>query len=324
MRSSGGGSALTVLVLGANGFIGSRLVKALLRQGCAVRILTRKSMPSIDTQVDVYSGDLTDPALDLDHLIEGCDVIINCAGEIKQERLMHALHVESVKRLLAAVARRHRDNKRFRWVQLSSVGAYGPAVGVRRVVTEQSPVNPQGTYEITKTQADNLISTYPALQGDGADWVVLRPSNVFAKDMPNSSVRQLGSIIRKKLFFYVGFKEATATYIHADDVAAALVQCAFDQRASQKVYNLSNDCSLREVVNALAKHQGVPAPRMRVPESLVRLAVWLAGKLLRLPLTQGRVDALVSQTTYPADRIKSDLGFVPKKTVPQQIFEVVE
>ncbi|HDS0916915.1 TPA: NAD(P)-dependent oxidoreductase [Pseudomonas putida] len=315
---------MKILVLGANGFIGKRLVRILTEEAHSIRILTRKPGNVSSGNLEVLVGDLTSDALDFDSLVDGCEVIINCAGEIRNEQLMPALHVGAVKRLLDAVGRRGGGASHVRWVQLSSVGAYGPAGGRRRVVTEQTPPNPQGVYETTKTDADKLIMSHAALQGDSADWVILRPSNVFASDMPNGSIRQLAKIIGKRMFFYVGREEAIATYIHANDVAAALVCCSSGPRAARQIYNLSNDCRLRDVVEALAGCQRVPPPQLRVPERLVRVAVWLAGNLMRLPLTQGRVDALVNKTAYPAEKIRNDLNFVPKCNVPLSIVEVIQ
>lgn len=314
---------MKVLVLGANGFIGTRLVKALMGQAHSIRILTRKAEKARDERLEVFIGDLTSDALDVDLLVKGCELIINCAGEIRNEQLMPALHVDSVKRLLDAVGRRGEGASHVRWVQLSSVGAYGPAPGQRRVVTEQTAANPQGMYEITKTDADKLIMSHPAVQAEAGDWVILRPSNVFASNMPNGSIRQLAKIVRKKMFFYVGREEAIATYIHANDVAEALVCCATDARAARQIYNLSNDCLLRDVVDALAACQGVPLPRLRLPEQVVRGAVWLAGNMMRLPLTQSRVDALVNKTAYPAEKIRTDLNFEPKYNVAEHIGEVI-
>jgi len=317
-----GSIVLTVLVLGANGFIGKRVVRALLERQQPVRMLTRKPAGAAVEGLEVITGDLTDPQLPLEPLLAGCNIIINCAGEVTHEALMPALHVAAVERLLAAIAGQACPNP-LRWVQLSSVGAYGPAKGVR-TVTEETAVNPQGVYEQTKTQADLLLMKHPALAGPAADWTILRPSNVFARDMPNGSIRQLAAAIRRGMFFYVGYKTPVATYVHADDVAQALLKCAFDDRASRQIFNLSNDCPLHQVIDALARCQGVASPRMKVPESLVRLAVALGGRLVKLPLTQARVDALVSQTRYPADKLQRYLDFVPAHGVPTQIQEVLK
>lgn len=313
---------MTVLVLGANGFIGKRVVRALLERQQTVRVLTRKPAGAAVEGLEVITGDLTDPQLPLETLLASCNIIINCAGEITNEALMPALHVASVERLLAAIAGQARLAP-LRWVQLSSVGAYGAEKG-QRLVTEETAVNPQGTYELTKTQADLLLMKHPALTGPMADWTILRPSNVFARDMPNGSIRQMAAAIRKGIFFYVGYKTPVATYVHADDVAAALLKCAFDARASRQIFNLSNDCPLYEVIDALARYQGVASPRLKVPEWLVRLAVALGGRLVKLPLTQSRVDALVSQTRYPADKLQRYLDFVPARCVPTHIQEVLE
>ena len=314
---------MKILVLGANGFIGGRLIGMLAEQAHSIRMLTRKPGRVSSEKLEVLVGDLTSDTLEADRLVDGCEVIINCAGEIRNELLMPALHVGAVTRLLDAIGRRGAGAPRLRWVQLSSVGAYGPAAGQSRVVTEQTAPDPKGVYEITKTDADRLIMSHAALQGESGDWVILRPSNVFASDMPNGSIRQLAKIIGKRMFFYVGREEAIATYIHANDVAAALVCCSSEPRAARQIYNLSNDCRLRDVVEALARCQGRPSPQLRLPEGLVRAVVWLAGNMMRLPLTQSRVDALVNKTAYPAEKIRKELNFVPKYSVPLHIREVI-
>ena len=63
-------------------------------------------------------GDLTQavPA----EFLAGATVLFHCAGEVRREQAMHALHVDGSRKLAEAAAGRVR-----RWVQLSSVGAYG-------------------------------------------------------------------------------------------------------------------------------------------------------------------------------------------------------
>jgi nucleoside-diphosphate-sugar epimerase len=207
-------------------------------------------------------------------------------------------------------------------VQLSSVGAYGPASppGAERTITEASPEAPRGPYEITKTQADCLVRETSA---PGLTWTILRPSNVIGARMPNASLRALLGAIRKGHFFYIGGRGAIATYVHVDDVAAALIACGRDPRARRQVFNLSSDCALEALVDRAAAALGVRPPSLRVPAGIVRAAIRLATPFVSLPLTMPRVDALIARTAYPSDRIVETLGFRLSRPLPAAVDDVL-
>lgn len=313
---------MKVLVLGANGFIGKRLLREVLAAGKSVKILTRKPNPSLLDNVEIFQGDLLDESLDVDDLVSDCDLIFNCAGEIRNEPLMYDLHVKSTGRLLEALQRRLRhDSVSCHWVQLSSVGAYGPAPGIKRLVTEETQTRPIGPYEETKTQADELI-ILAARSTPKLSFSILRPSNVYGPEMPNSSLRQLANFIRRRIFFFVGFERAIATYIHVDDVVDCLMLCGTEPAAKNEIFNISNDCYMDEMINGLAKAQGVPKPFLKIPEGLVRALVKLVSKLGKLPVTQERIDALIVKTSYPNTKLQSVLGFKPARPVPETIGDI--
>ncbi|WP_122301376.1 NAD-dependent epimerase/dehydratase family protein [Pseudomonas syringae] len=311
---------MKALVLGANGFIGSKLVHYLIERGRSVRILSRKGIKHADVSVEVFLGDLVGDSLVYSELLEGCDVIFNCAGEVKDESLMHSLHVDATARLLDAVSTYVSRGNSLRWVQLSSVGAYGPSKAKKRVVTENTPPNPVGPYEITKTLADALITA--RVMPPGFSYCILRPSNVFGPTMSNDSLRQLGGMVKRKRFFFVGLSPATATYIHVDDVVAALYVCATDARAKGQIFNLSNDCTMPELIAGMARALGVPVSRVVIPEFIVRMAVSVVSPFVGGKISQKRIDALVSHTTYSMEKAATLLNFVPKKPVPESIGEL--
>jgi nucleoside-diphosphate-sugar epimerase len=242
---------------------------------------------------------------------------------VRDTTLMRPLHVDGTRRLLdAALDRSSKSGIPLHWVQLSSVGAYGPpgSAAQERVVTEESPIHPVGEYEITKTEADGFII---GVDSTLFSYSIVRPSNIIAADMPNASVRALGSMVRRGLFFYVGPPGSIATYVHVDDVIETLLRCAFDPRARGQVFNVSNDCSFEVMIERIASAVGVRPPRLRLPEAFVRVAARLASSLVRFPLTQQRIDALVMRTRYPAVKLAQRLGFVPQASIPDVIGDVV-
>lgn len=311
-----------ILLTGAKGFIGSSLLLRLCGSGHRIRLVTRTAFECEVNNVEVVCADLTNPDTDFESLLYGCDVVFNCAGEIHEEKLMQSLHVDATERLVAAANRLAAKERPIHFVQLSSVGAYGPARGANRVVNELSPENPQGVYEETKTIGDSRVIKNRSNQF--FSYTILRPSNVFGQNMSNNSLRQLGRIVRKGLFFYIGSakKDSVATYIHVDDVVSALMLCGFDSKAKGEIFNLSNDCALSDLINGMADAQRVSRPKWSLPEAPLRLTASIANRLLRLPVTQARIDALVARTSYPSTKLREILGFVPEREVPATIGEL--
>jgi len=315
---------MNVAVTGASGFIGRRLVDALNQQGHAIRILTRRAECPFPAEISVV-GDLTLADCPCRKLVAGCDVVFHCAGELRNRSAMRLLHVDGTRRLLQA-ARREADERArpIHWVQLSSVGAYGPPEGKRqreRVVTEETLTRPSGEYEVTKTQSDEMVmqASTPGV----ISCSIVRPSNVMAADMPNGSLRSLGAVIRKGQFFYIGCHGAVATYVHVDDVVTVLRLCGSDDRAKGQIFNVSNDCLLEELVGQIARCMGVRRPWLRLPEPLVRMVAGCADRVMRSPLTQSRIDALVARTRYPHVKLERVLGFRPQISVPDAIGETL-
>jgi nucleoside-diphosphate-sugar epimerase len=190
-----------------------------------------------------------------------------------------------------------------------------------RAVTEDTELNPVGEYEQTKMVADRLV--LEAARRGVVVPIVVRPSIVFGADMLNPSLHQLAECVQRGLFFHVGRRKAVATYIHVDDVVDVLEQAVFNERMQNEVYNVSNDCSVEEMIGGIATGAGVRPPRMRLPEKPLRLLLRLLPGGLAGPLTIERLDALVSSTTYPSRKLASHTGYKPARSVPETLATIV-
>jgi len=300
---------MTVAITGASGFIGRRLAAYHRGLGHEVRVLTRGMRSELGP--NVFVGDLTTgSAASLVPFVDGADVLYHCAGEIHDPAQMEALHIEGTRRLVAAATGRV-----GRWVQLSSVGCYGPQKS--GVVTEETAEAPVGLYEVTKAASDTIVRE--AHRAGHVSAVVLRPSIVFAADMPNNALRSMARMLRAGLFVYIGGRGASANYIHADDVVSALVRCATVPEAAGRVYNLSDWCTIEEFVCALADGIGARHPWLRIPLPFARVLSTIGGRVPTFPLTQSRVDALSNRARYATDRIRDELGYAPTEALPMAI-----
>lgn len=307
---------MIVSVTGATGFVGLKLIQTLLDRGDAVRVLTRKAPihPLWKGHPTVFIGDLAAPSPVLASFVEGANVLIHCAGELRDESRMATVNVEGTKRLIDLAY-----GKVKRWVQLSSVGVYGYRASGN--IWEETIPAPETIYEISKAVAEQLVRD--AMHAGAFEATILRPSNVIGNGMPNAYVLQMAAMIQKGVLFMIGPPGASANFVHVEDLAAALVLCATKERAAGRVYNLSNTASLESVVATIARFAGVTAPRMRVQEEFARLAVRGLGWLPKFPLTQARINVLTCRARYPIDKIQSELGYCHQWPVEDAVIDVI-
>ncbi|MBK9161532.1 MAG: NAD-dependent epimerase/dehydratase family protein [Nitrosomonadales bacterium] len=306
---------MIVAVTGGTGFIGRKLVARLIERGDTVRLLTRTPDPGEHSSIEVHQCDLlTAEVSELSSILEGVEVLYHCAGQINDLSAMRALHVDATHKLVGAAS--HRIG---RWVQLSSVGVYGPVS--EGEVTEDSAISPVGEYEVTKAESDQII--IEAADRGCFGYSMLRPSNVFGAGMQNRSLFDMIRIIDRGLFFYIGKPGASANYIHVDNVAEALLQCGTLPRAEGGIFNLSDCRTLEEFVAIIASALGKHAPRMRLPKAPVRLLARWSEMLPGFPLTEARVDALTNRATYPDTRIERELGYRHLVTMEEGVMELV-
>lgn len=318
---------MQICVTGANGFIGRNLVEALSRQGHSMRVLTRQEGNVFPANIQVVIGDLTKSDCRLDQFVKDCNVLFHCAGELYDVKAMRLLHIDGTKRLIHSIENEYaRTGRTVHWVQLSSVGAYGPPVGkpqTDRVVTEKTANRPATEYEVTKTLSDELV--IQASKKSGAmTYCILRPSNVFGAKMTNQSLRRLILTVKRGIFFYIGKPGAIATYVHVADVVAALMICAIESRAKGQIYNLSHDCKLEDLLKHIASRLGVKEPWLRIPDPLILIPVSLLSALLKRWVRIPSLNALVLRTHYPTKKIESELGFNFSKPMPAAIEDLLQ
>ena len=312
-RAGLGAQGVIVAVTGGSGFIGRRLVAEHLARGDRVRVLTRRERVEGCAAAALYRGDLGDPgneAASLEAFVDGADVLYHCAGEIRDPVRMQAVHVQGSARLLRCARGRV-----GRWVQLSSVGAYGPRRSGE--ITEATPSQPAGSYETTKVESDRLV------QDSGLAYSILRPAIVFGAGMTNRSLYQMIAMIDRGLFCFVGPEGASANYVHVDNVVQALTLCAVRPEAPGRVYNLSDHCSMERFVALIAGALGKSEPRLRLPEAFMRACAGVLGRLPGFPLTPARIDALTNRCSYPITRICRELGYSHRVSMQQGMEELV-
>ncbi|MEO8538895.1 MAG: dTDP-glucose 4,6-dehydratase [bacterium] len=177
---------MRVLVTGGCGFIGSHVVRALVRDGWSVTNLdklTYAANPGNLTSLadspayDLVEGDLCDAQL-VRELVAGKDLVLNFAAETHVDRSLHdpavfaRTDVEGVVCLLEAV----RLDGRAELIHMSTDEVFGPLKAPLEAAEDQ-PFAPSSPYSASKAAAELMIQAY--CETYGLPVTVLRSCNVY-------------------------------------------------------------------------------------------------------------------------------------------------
>ena len=223
-----------VAVTGAEGFIGSHLVEALVRRGYRVRAMALYNMwtsaswldtlaEDIREQVDVVFGDVRDPASARD-LVEGAQVVYHLAAigsvpySYRAPRTFVDTNTIGTLHILEAV----RACRTPRLVHTSTSETYGTARTVP--ISESHPLQAQSPYAASKIAGDKLAESYHL--SFGVPVVTLRPFNTFG---PRQSTRavipqiitQLASGSRQLM---LGALDPTRDFCYVTDTVQAFIE----------------------------------------------------------------------------------------------------
>ena len=304
-------------VCGPSGFIGHALVNFLYSNGHSVKIICRNknSLDPFLRQLDSLEYRPEKKSIDLlADFLSGTDVLINCAGALEGRSQMHSAHILLVKSLIESALK----SRVARFVQLSSVGVYGPPR--TNIVLESHPLFPVNEYEISKLASESLLME--AIKR-GLEVTILRPSNVFGDLMSNYSLTYLIKVIKIRFFFYIGNRSSIMNYVHVDNVVHAIVLCSSHPAARNQIFNISQHLSMDEFVSNVCKTCSIKSNFYTIP-------FWMAFFLSKLeliypsfPLTSNRISAMTNKSQYSCKKIEDLLGYRPIISIDDGIEKVV-
>ena len=165
-----------ILVTGAGGFLGCRLVeRLLLGEGVPVRAMAHRPAGTARLArlpVEIVWADITDPA-SVEQAVAGCDVIVHCAyGTGGSRQASHLVTVEGTRFLTeAAIAC---GVSRFVHISTIAVYSYSPPP----MVTEETPCLRSGdAYCDDKIEAEQVI--WQSMRQANLPATVLRMGNIY-------------------------------------------------------------------------------------------------------------------------------------------------
>jgi UDP-glucose 4-epimerase len=268
-----------VLVTGGLGFIGSNLAARLLAEGARVTLCDAMiegyggnpaNIREIRSEVEVDGSDVRD-AEAMERLVAGKDVVFHLAAQVSHIMSLSNPYPDidiNIKGTAVVLEACRKVNPEAVVVRSGTRGQYGPAV--KLPVSEETPSDPRGIYEISQLSAEMICRTYTRIHGIRT--VPLRLTNIYG---PRSQMRhsQFGVVnwflrlaLEGRPIPIFGSGKILRDFLYVEDCVEALIRAAGEPKAIGEILNVGHDrpSTFLEVAEIL--REIVPGTRIEFTE----------------------------------------------------------
>lgn len=302
----------SVLVTGANGFIGSTLCRAMIADGHNVRGSVRAAPDDLHDGVDYRASGEIDEATDWRDMLAGVDVVVHTAARVHIARETAADPLAAFCRVNVAgsvrLARQAAETGVKRLIFLSSIGA-----AVVECATRDGPsLTP---YQISKLQAERSLADVSA--ETGLELVVLRPPLVYGPAAPGN-FRRLLAVVSRGLPLPLASIRNRRSVLYAGNLASAVLACLTHPRAPGGVFAVSDGEALStpEFARLLATALDRPSRLVPFPVGLLRLLGRMTGRL-------STIESLTGSLVVDDSDIRTQIGWRPALDTHRALEETV-
>lgn len=313
---------MSVLVIGANGYLGSHVTRQLVNDGRDVRVMVREGANTIgidDLDVTRFVGDIWNDDV-LREAMTGCTDVYYCVvdtrGWLKDPAPLFRTNVEGTRNVLEVARDVQKDGALRRFVFTSSYVTVGRKRG--RVATEYDVItNPKSLtpYVQSRLQAENLVLQYA--HDHGLPAVAMCVSTTYGAGdwgrTPHGAI--IAGAAFGKLPFVMSGIELEAVGI--DDAARALILAAEKGRVGERYLVSERMISNADVVRIAADAAGVPAPTKSIPLPVSWTMAVLGSVKGRLKgtderLSIGSLRLMRAEAPVDCGKAKRELGWEPR------------
>lgn len=284
---------LRIAILGGSGFVGRRLVQALVERGHDVSVFSRNLAAHHDRlltpgvrlrQLDVYDE------VALASALAGMDVAINLVGILNERgndgRGFHRAHVQLTQGLIRACH----------------------AAGVRRLLQMSSLNAGRGSsyYLISRGDAE------AAVRASGLQWTIFEPSVIFG--VGDGLFCRFAALLQNLPVLPLARADARFAPVHVGDVVEAFVRCLDNAATIGETYELYGPevYSLREIVQMCARQLGLRRWVIPLPDMIGRVQALVCDFVPGKPFSSDNFRSLLTDSVGGIDGLHR-LGIQPAR-----------
>ena len=284
---------MLILVTGATGFVGRRVVRELQahhhRVRCYVHTPGRERLFP-DRSVDVHYGSVSDPAA-LAGAFYGVEAVVHLVGIVRQQRrrTFDQINRQGVANVVAAAG----ETRVKHFIQLSAIGA-----------SDSSTYS----YLFSKWLGEQEVVN------SGLPYTIIRPSIIFGEG--DEFLNALAALVRVfPVVPVVGSGRNRFQPIAVDDVARCVALAVDREDLKGKTIEIGGpqQLSYNEIVAAIARNLGKRRMRFHVPVWLMYLATAVLQRLQpRPPVTTDQLRMLAIRNIAEPGVVEQVFGFTPR------------
>jgi dihydroflavonol-4-reductase len=314
------------LVTGANGFVGSEMVRLLVAKGVPVRALVRsKSKGSALAEIgaQLVEGDLRNQE-SLVAAMQGVTGVYHIGAVYREttisDEMFFDVNAEGTRRVFEAAI----QTGVARVIHCSTGGVLGDIKGAPG--SDQSPYAPEDVYQESKVAGEKIALEY--YRSGKMRGVVIRPGMIYGPR--DTRFLKLFRAIAKRRFAHVGSGKQWVHYLDVRDLCQAFYLAMQHDERNAEIYCIAGatPVSFAEFVELVANSLGVGVPKWHVPLMPLQwagsLCEWVCKPFgISPPLYRRRVDFFKKNRIFDISKAQKELGYTPRGTLRDEVQEVV-
>lgn len=302
---------MKILVTGADGLLGSNLVRELLSRGHSIRAFVQpgRQQKTLDgLAIEKFPGDLLNVE-EVSKAGESCEAVIHCAASTSvwpiRSEIVNKVNIEGTKNIIKAV----QQNKIQRMIYVGTANSFGFG-------SKENPGVEGNPYKSATYGLDYMDSKYKAQQvilsevkENSLPAVIVNPTFMFGPyDSNPSSGAMIVALYKGKV---PGYTSGGRNYICAKDAAIAIANALTRGRIGECYILGNHNLSYKEAFGKISETIGVKPPSIAIPSVFAKL-YGRVGSLI------GTVRGKTPAISYPLSRIACDEHyFSPAKAIKE-------
>ena len=311
---------MKILLTGATGFIGRRLMQALLASGHELRIALRaRVMDGLPSEIEqVVVGDIG-PDTNWLQALSGVDVVLHLAAVAHVVSVKDPAFVERVRKVnvdaVRTLAQAALAAGVRRLVYVSSVKVNGEQT-VANPFSEEDAPDPQDIYGTSKRDAEEALRAVAA--GTSLEIVIVRPPLVYGPGV-KANFKALMRLAKSGWPLPFAGLRNKRSLVYVENLVSALLQCIHHPKAAGETFLVSDgtDVSTPELLQLMARAMSAPVRLFYLPEQVFGLIFSLMGRA-------DDVKKLTGSLCVNSTKIRTLLNWTPPYTLEQGIEQTVK
>ena len=272
---------MTVLITGANGFVGQGLCSRLSDQDLSVRAVKRSCAGASEAIESVAVGDI-DGNTDWSDALTGCDSVVHLAARthIMNDTTLDPLsefrkvNVDGTLNLARQAAMA--GVKRF--IFISSIKVNGEGTQLGQAFTADDVAAPEDAYGTSKAEAEAGLRQLS--QETGIEVVIIRPPLVYGPGAKGNFASLLAWVSRGLPLPLGAITQNRRSLVGLDNLVDLILTCVVHPKAANQTFLVSDgeDLSTTELLQRMAQAMNRPALFLPLPTGLLAFAARLLGR----------------------------------------------